>query len=220
MWNDADLQHDIEKQLEWEPGVHSTQISVAVKGGTVDLGGHVDSFWEKCAAEHATWQVLHVRSINNAIRVTVPFDAMRADDDIALAAMSTLEWNCLVPETVEVQVAGGVLTLSGKVEWQYQKEEAYRALCPLRGVAGIHNEIAVQPAVSAGDVRSSIEDAMKRNVLVDSSHIKAHVSHGVVTVRGTARSRAEYEQAMRAAWAAPGISKVEDHITIGPARGE
>jgi osmotically-inducible protein OsmY len=219
MWNDTDLQHDVEKELAWEPSVHPKQIGVTVKGGAVELGGHVDSFWEKRVAERAAWRVVHVKSVTNEIRVELPFNALRADDDIALAAMGSLEWNCLVPETVEVKVVDGWVTLEGKVEWHYQKEEAERALSPLKGINGIRNEIVVQPAVSLGDVRVGIEDALKRNALVDASHIKAHVSHGIVSLRGAARSRAEYDEAMHSAWAAPGVTNVEDHITIA-ARGE
>ena len=108
MWNDTELQHDIENEIGWELSAGLTLISVTVKSGAVELGGHVDSFWEKCAAERAAWRVAHVNHVTSGIRVVVPFNKQRADDDIALAAMSSLEWNCLVPETVEVQVAPGV----------------------------------------------------------------------------------------------------------------
>ena len=220
MWSDTELQHDIENEVGWELSASLTQISVTVKSGAVELGGHVDSFWEKCAAERAAWRVAHVNHVTNGIRVVVPFNKQRDDDDIALAAMSSLEWNCLVPETVEVQVAEGWVTLSGSVERQQQKEEAARALCTLNGITGIRNDIVIQPSVSLGDVKASIEAALRRNALVDSSHIKAHVSHGVASLRGTARSHAEYEEAMHAAWAAPGVTKIEDHITIGSVRSE
>ena len=187
MWNDTELQHDIENEVAWELSAGLTQISVTVKSGAVELGGHVDSFWEKCAAERAAWRVVHVNHVTNGIRVVVPFNKQRGDDDVALAAMGSLEWNCLVPETVEVQVAQGWVTLSGSVERQQQKEEAARALCTLNGITGIRNDIVIQPSVSLGDVKASIEAALRRNALVDSSHIKAHVSHGVASLRGAAR---------------------------------
>ncbi len=220
MWTDTELQHDVENEVRWELRGDPAQISVLVKGGAVELAGHVDSFWEKCAAERAAWRVAHVTQVTNGIRVVVPFDQQRADDDVALAAMSNLEWNGLVPETVEVQVAGGWVTLSGSVERQLQKEEAERALRTLNGITGIRNDIAIQPSVSLADVKASIEAALRRNALVDSSRIKVHVTHGVVSLRGTARSRSEHEEAMRAAWAAFGVTKVEDHITIGSGKSD
>jgi osmotically-inducible protein OsmY len=215
MWTDTELQHDVENEIGWELSASLKQISVTVKSGAVELGGHVDSFWEKCVAERAAWRVAHVSQVTNGIRVVIPFKSRREDDEIALAAMSILEWDGLVPETVEVQVAEAWVTLSGSVERHQQKEEAARALCTLNGITGISNDIAIQPPVIPGDVKTQIEAALKRNALVDSSHIKAHVTHGVASLRGTARSRAEYDEAMHAAWAAPGVIKVEDHITIG-----
>lgn len=220
MWNDSELQHDVENEIGWELRGDLTRISVVVKGGAVELAGHVDSFWEKCAAERAAWRVAHVNHVTNGIRVVVPFNQQRGDDDIALAAMSNLEWNCLVPETVDVQVADGWVTLSGAVERQLQKEEAERAVCTLNGITGVRNDIAIQPAVGLTDVRAPIEAALRRNALVDSSRIKVHVAHGVVSLRGAARSRSEYEEAMHAAWAAPGVTRIEDHITIGSVRSE
>ena len=217
MWNDTELQHDIESEVGWELSTRLTQISVAVKGGAVQLGGHVDTFWERCAAERATWRVAHVNHVTNGIRVVIPFNKQRDDNDVALAAMSSLEWNCMVPATVEVEVADGCVTLTGSVERQAQKEEAERALCTLRGITGIRNDIVIQPSVSLANIKEPIEAALKRNFLVDSSRIKVHVAHGVASLRGTARSRAEYEEAMHAAWGAPGVTKIEDHIAIGPA---
>lgn len=214
MSTDTELQLQIEKELSWEPSVHTSQIGVVVKDGSVHLEGHVDTFWEKCAAERAVWRLAHVKSVVNELRVEIPFDALRSDDDIALAAMGSLEWNCLVPDTVEVAVNDSWVTLSGEVQWQYQKEEAEHALCALKGIRGIRNTIRLQPPSRPSDVRSTIEDALKRNALVNSTRIKVHVSHGVVSLHGAAHSRAEHDEVVHAAWAAPGITAVEDHITI------
>ena len=220
MWNDAELQRDVENEISWELSAGLTQISVAVKGGAVELAGHVDSFWEKCAAERAAWRVAHVHQVTSGIRVIVPFEKQRSDDDIALAAMSNFEWNGLVPKTVEVQVTDGWVTLSGSVERQQHKEEAARALCTLNGITGIHNEIVIQPSATLSEVKAPIEAALKRSALVDSNRIKVHVAHGVASLRGTARSHAEYEEVMHAAWAARGVTKIEDHITVGSIKGD
>ena len=220
MWNDTGLQHDVENEVGYELNAELKQISVMVKGGAVELGGHVDSFWEKCAAERAAWRIVHVNHVTNGIRVIIPFNQQRDDDDITLAAMSNLEWNCLLPVTVTVLVSGGLVTLSGSVERHQQKEEASRALSTLSGITGIQNEIVIQPRAASGDVKSLIEAALRRNAIVDSSHIKVHVGNGVASLRGTVRSRAEYDQTMQAAWAAPGITKVDDHITIGSTKSD
>ena len=113
-----------------------------------------------------------------------------------------------------------MVTLSGGVERQRQKEEAERALCTLIGITGIRNDIVIEPSVSLADVKTPIEAALRRSALIDRSHIKVHVAHGVVSLRGTARSRSEYEEALRAAWAAPGVTKIEEHITIGSVTSE
>ncbi len=220
MWNDTELQHDVENEVAWDLRGGLRQIGVTVKGGAVHLTGHVESYWEKCAAGHAAWRVAHVSQVANEIRVILPFDKQRDDDDIALAAMTILEWNALVPSTVEVQVADSCVTLSGTVGRHCQQEEAARALCTLRGITDIRNNIVVQRSVVPGDLKVNIEAAFRRNALVDTSHIKAHVADGTVSLRGTARSRAEYDQAMYAAWSAPGVVKVDDHITIGFGRSE
>ncbi len=220
MWDDTQLQHDVENEVSWELGAGLTQISVAVRAGAVELAGHADSYWEKCSAEAAAWRVAHVHQVANGIRVVVPFDQQRSDDDIALAAMSNLEWNALVPNTVDVQVADGWVKLSGSVERQQQKDEAVRALYTLSGIAGIHNDIVVRPSVSLAEAKAPIEAAFKRSALVDSNRIKVHVTHGVASLRGHARSRAEYDEAMHAAWAALGVIKVEDHIAIASLKGD
>lgn len=214
MSSDTELQVHVEKELAWEPGVHTNQMAVLVKDGAVQLVGHVDTWWEKCAAERAAWRVAHVKSVTNDLRVELPFSALRADDDIALAAMGNLEWNCLVPDSVEVQVVDGWLTLTGQVDGQYQKQEAEHALCTLKGIRGIRNQIVIRTNGRTGDVKLSIEEALKRNALVNTAHIKVHITHGAVSLHGAAHSRAEHDEALHAAWAAPGVTAVEDHITI------
>jgi osmotically-inducible protein OsmY len=214
MITDLGIQQDIEKELRWDPGVNANHMAVMVKNQAVILAGDVDSYWEKCEAERAAWRVAHVKSVANNLRVELPFAFERNDDDIALTAMTLLEWNCVVPATVEVQVAKCIATLTGTTAWQFQREEAERALSSVTGIKGIKNEIRLAPAPATADVRGPIEEALKRSALVDSSHVKAHVTNAIVSLRGAVKTRAEHVEAMRTAWAAPGVTAVEDHVGI------
>jgi osmotically-inducible protein OsmY len=212
--NDADLQHDVQEELRWDPCVHAEQIGVSVKNGVVELDGHVDSIWDKYAAERAAMRVANVKSVASEIKVDLPSSATRTDEDIARAVSNHIEWNWLVPKTIKVQVTDGVVTLQGTVEWQYQKREAEEGLLRLIGVKSIKNWITLSPKVSAAGVQIKIEDALKRSAEIDATHIKVETSDGTVTLRGNVRSLVQREEVEHAAWAAPGVTKVENHLMI------
>jgi osmotically-inducible protein OsmY len=215
MKNDEQLKSDVEQELRWEPSVRAEQIGVSVKNGVVELDGQVDSYYEKWGAERAAMRVSNVKAIASEIKVELPSSATRSDEDIARTAMNHLEWNYSVPGTVKVQVTDGWVTLQGTTDWQYQKEAAETAIRPLKGVKGVFNEITVTPKVSAIDVKLKIENALKRNAETDADQIRVETSDGKVTLRGQVHSWAEREEAEHAAWAAPGVTKVEDLIAIG-----
>jgi len=214
MKNDEQLQSDVEQELRWDPSVRAEQIGVSVKNGVVELDGQVDSYFEKWAAERAVMRVSNAKAVASEIKVELPFSAVQTDEDIARTALNHLEWNYSVPDTVKVQVSDGRVTLKGTTEWQYQKEEAERAVRPIKGVKWVFSEIKVTPKVSAVDVKSKIENALKRSAETDAKHITVETAGGNVTLRGYVSSWAEREQAEHAAWAAPGVTKVEDFITI------
>ena len=214
MKSDAQLKSDVEAELRWDPSIHAEQIGVSVKSGVVELDGHIGSYYEKWAAERDALRVSSVKAVASEIKVELPFSAARTDEDIARVAKNHLDWNYSVPDTVKVKVTDGFVTLEGTAEWQYQREEAERVVRPLMGVKGVFNAIAVTPRASAIDVKVKIEDALKRSADTDAKQIKVETSDGKVTLRGTVSSWAERAEAERAAWAAPGVTRVEDLITV------
>jgi VCBS repeat-containing protein len=214
MKNDEQLKSDVEQELRWEPSVRAEQIGVSVKNGVVELDGHVDSYYEKWAAERAAMRVSNAKAVASEIKVELPSSATRTDEDIARTAMNHLEWNSSVPNTVKVQVTEGCVMLKGTTEWQYQREEAERAVRALKGVKWVSNEITVTPKLRAVDVKVKIENALKRNAETDAKHITVETSDGNVTLRGYVSSWSEREEAEHAAWAAPGVTKVDDLILI------
>ena len=214
MKSDAQLKSDVEAELGWEPSVHAEQIGVSAKNGVVELDGQVGSFSEKWAAEHAALRVASVKALASEIKVELPSSSTRTDEDIARAAKNYLQWNYWVPDTVKVQVSDGWVTLSGSAEWQYQKEEAERLVRPLLGIKGVSNDIMVTPRVKTTDVKVKIEEALKRNAEIDAGQINIETSEGRVALRGTVTSWAERSAAERAAWAAPGVTEVDNFITV------
>ncbi|WP_437276798.1 BON domain-containing protein [Sorangium sp. So ce375] len=215
MKTDIELQRDVLNELSWEPSVDAAHIAVSVKDGIVTLGGHASTHAEKHAAEEAAKRVYGVRAVVNELDVKLADSGRRTDEDIAAAAVKALEWNLLVPaDKIKVTVSNGWLKLEGEVNWQFQKNAAERAVRYLAGVRGVSNLITVGPRVSPAEVEGQIEEALKRSALLDARRIRVEVVDGEVFLRGSVRSWAEREEAERAAWAAPGVHRVEDFIAV------
>lgn len=214
MKNDQQLKSDVEMELRWEPSVHAERIGVSAKGGVVQLDGQVDSYYEKWAAERAALRVSNVKAVACEIKVVPPASATRTDEDIARTVKDHLEWNYAVPDSVKAQVSDGWVTLTGAVEWQYQKEEAESSVRYLKGVKGVFNDININPTISAVVMKTKIEEALKRSAEVDANRINVDVDGSEVTLSGAVRSWAEREEAEHTAWAAPGVTKVDDQLAI------
>jgi osmotically-inducible protein OsmY len=214
--NDGTLRQDIVDELDFEPSIDAANIGVAVEKGIVTLTGHVPTYSQKVTVENVVRRVKGVKGIAEEIEVR-PFGSNRtADDEIAKRAVSTLDWNTSVPDnTVQVKVQKGWLTLTGTVDWQYQKNAAAEAMAGLAGVTGVTNQIQIKPRASAFDVKKRIEDALKRNAEIEAQAIRVDViDGGKVRLEGKVHAWSERSAAERAAWSAPGVTVVEDRITI------
>ena len=215
--SDEQIQRDVLDELKWDARVQPNEIGVAVKDGIVALTGWVDSFAKKWVAERAAHRVHGVMAVVNDIEVRLPGSAERSDEDIAVAATRALEWDTLVPtENVELTVSKGTVTLRGEVEWEFERQEAERAVRRLSGVRGVINAITVRPRVTASpqELQQKIENALVRNAETDAQRIAIDVDGSKVTLRGTVRSWMERREAERIAWSSPGVTSVDNRIQI------
>jgi osmotically-inducible protein OsmY len=214
---DRELQEHVQKALDWEPSVDAADVGVSVDQGVVTLRGDVKTYGEKAAAERVALRVFGVKAVADDLKVHLHNDSQRTDTEVAQAVVSALKWNTVVPdERITVTVTDGWVTLRGNVEWEYQRAAAANAIRYLAGVRGVTNDMTVQPRVSVPDVQAKIEAALKRSAELDARRINVAVLDGKVTLTGIVHSWFERTEARRAAWAAPGVRDVQDHIAVTP----
>jgi len=215
MFQDKSVREDVIRELDWEPVVHSTEIGVGVKDGIVTLSGGVDSHAAKRAVERAAGRVRGVRAVSSQLEVKPVGPAERTDADVAWAAANALAWNALVPqECITVSVTRGWIALEGSVEQRFQKTAAEDAVADLAGVVGVTNLIAVRPAVPVQELKEAIECALERCANLNAQRIVVAVDNDCVRLWGCVGSLAEREAAERAAWSAPGLRDLSNHLTI------
>jgi osmotically-inducible protein OsmY len=215
MGKDSQLQSAVMDELRWEPSINAADIGVAAKEGVVTLTGFVRSYPEKQSAERAAKRVAGVKAVAEEIEVHLPGIYERTDADVAKSAVTALVWNVTLPrDSVKVMVEHGWVTLEGEVSWQYQREAAEDAVRHLLGVKGVSNLVQIKAIVDTVHLKANIEQALIRNAQFDARQINVEAVNGKVVLRGQVRSWAEKEEAEHVAWSAPGVTKVENAVTV------
>ncbi len=214
--NDLALRQDVLDELQFEPSIDAANIGVAVEKGVVSLSGHVGSYAEKSAASSAVRRVRGVRAIADEIEVRYPGRKMHADDEIASRALDIIEWDTALPDgAIDVQVRRGWVTLSGEVPWHFQRIAAENAVMKLGGVIGVSNRLTIRPSATVSNIRGRIEEALRRNAEVGASRIQVDIKDGRVALEGAVHAWSERSAAEHAVWSVPGVTAVENHLTIG-----
>ena len=210
------LYANVMEKLRFEPNINESHITIAIKGNRiVTLGGKVKSYTEKRLAEEAVEKIESVKGIANELEVDFSTSYERDDVDIVKAALNTLKWTFLVPdEQIKIAVEKGHLTLTGDVEYNYQKERAQSAVQDLYGVTFVTNNIKVKPSVTPFEVKEKIIKEFERNAHIDASNIRVEVDGDKVTLKGSVKNFDEDKEAKTAAWSVPGVGSVVDQLEI------
>lgn len=214
MRSDSDITRDVEAELRWVPDVDEKDIAVKVNDGEVSLSGFVHDYHQRYLAELAVKQVKGVTAVANDLEVKL-LSSAPTDPEIARAAVVALKLELpMAWEQIKPTVNRGSISLEGNVEWQYQREAAERAMQRLRGVLNVSNSIKVKPSLTADNIKSRIEESLRRLAQLDASRITVDTHGSEVTLQGQVRSWQEREEALRTAWSAPGVTNVTNELAV------
>ncbi|MEO5806441.1 BON domain-containing protein [Devosia sp.] len=214
MSNDNDLKQAVLAELDWEPSVTSAHIGVTANSGVVTLSGHVENYAAKKHAEMAAGRVRGVKAIVEELEVRLPGFVKKHDDEIAAAALDRFAWAVSVPDdAIKVKVEKGWVTLTGQVDWYFQKEAATREVRDLSGVLGVNDNMTIKPGVNVGDVSNDITHALHR-AWFEPRTITVSAVGGTIKLSGTTHSWIDRHEAELTAWAAPGATAVENNIAV------
>jgi osmotically-inducible protein OsmY len=215
---DSEIQKDVADELRWDPALKEDDIAVAVRDFVVTLAGFVASYADKWRAERLVGKIKGVRAIANDLQVKLPASSQRPDPEIARAALDALKWDVVVPsDRITMRIENGWVTLEGEVDFYFQRQAAERDVRNLTGVKGVTNLITVHStAPAAENVKQRIKDSIQRNAQLDAEHITVDIAGNKAILRGTVRSYAEWRDAEMAARNAPGITEVDNRVTIDP----
>jgi osmotically-inducible protein OsmY len=214
MSHDRQLQEAVLAEFAWEPRIDAAHIGVTAKDGVVTLTGHVSNYLERHSAGRAATRVKGVKAVAQEIEVRLPFSFKRSDEEIARAAVDHLAWDVSLPrDAIKVAVDKGWVTLSGQVEWHFQKEAAERHVRGLQGVIGVSNETTIQPKPDAANISADIDLALHRGWF-DPELITVTTDGGKVKLTGKVHSYGERWTAGSTAWASPGATNVENDLII------
>lgn len=214
MANDIRIRDEVSAELDCDPSVAREGIGVAVRKGVVTLSGYVARFSEKSAAVKAAQRVRGVKAVACELLVRLPHNQKRNDDEIAGRALDILRWTLTDPSGIGVVVENGWITLTGTVDWHFQRRQAERAVQMLGGVLGVSNELSIRPRIEAHSIKESIEQAFLRNAALEGGNIQVSVEGSAVTLSGTVKAWHERKMAEDAAWAIPGVQAVIDQIAL------
>jgi osmotically-inducible protein OsmY len=214
MRTDHQLKEDVTAELEWEPSIEADHIGVAVENGVVTLSGHVGSYWQKTSAERAAGRISGVKGIAEALEVRLPGHMKKGDDEIAQAALNRMASDIAIPKNaIKVKVHKGRVTLTGEVDWHFQKDAAAREVRSLAGVTSVTNDVTVKAHPNTARISDDISRALHRTYFTD-ENVKVTATDGKVRLTGHVPTWTDRGLAYRTAWAAPGVTSVQNDISV------